>query len=259
MKRNRAFTLIELLVVIAIIAILAAILFPVFAKAKESAKIIVGVSNTKQIGTAIHMYLSDNDDIMFKTAYMEDRAKSWKHALVPYIKNQDIFKDPVNPFAAFPDEYGEGPNPVKPVFPRGYFYYRPFHLTYNWQDQSDLAFGAYEQPANSLVIGENKDKYRDYGPWMPWCDETHQPSGCPGGNYKWKVPNWGGGKRDDKAMIVIFLDSHAKMTTMRSTCGQPGSLNMWSYDRGADYRNYRIGNGTADISWIDTFCKTLPY
>lgn len=60
---KRAFTLIELLVVIAIIAILAAILFPVFAQAKESAKKTATLSQYKQVGTAAHIYLSDNDDL----------------------------------------------------------------------------------------------------------------------------------------------------------------------------------------------------
>lgn len=63
MTHKRAFTLIELLVVIAIIAILAAILFPVFAQAKASAKKAASISNLKQIGIATQMYLADNDDI----------------------------------------------------------------------------------------------------------------------------------------------------------------------------------------------------
>ena len=62
MKNNRAFTLIELLVVIAIIAILAAILFPVFAQAKESAKRTVCLSNTKQAILGFLMYSTDSDD-----------------------------------------------------------------------------------------------------------------------------------------------------------------------------------------------------
>jgi len=61
---KRAFTLIELLVVIAIIAILAAILFPVFAQAKESAKKTQWISSHKQIGLGLVMYAGDHDDTM---------------------------------------------------------------------------------------------------------------------------------------------------------------------------------------------------
>src|SRR5947208_317325 len=59
---KRAFTLIELLVVIAIIAILAALLFPVFAKAKAAAKKTATLSNVKQISTGMFLYIGDNDD-----------------------------------------------------------------------------------------------------------------------------------------------------------------------------------------------------
>src|SRR5678816_3817185 len=61
---RRGFTLIELLVVIAIIAILAAILFPVFAQAKAAAKKTACLSNNKQIGIALYMYLTDFDDLL---------------------------------------------------------------------------------------------------------------------------------------------------------------------------------------------------
>jgi prepilin-type N-terminal cleavage/methylation domain-containing protein len=90
MRSSKAFTLIELLVVIAIIAILAAILFPVFAQAKAAAKKIVAMSNAKQVGIAMKMYNNDYDDGNV-LAWWE-----WQVPLDPYIKNQDIFFDPAS-------------------------------------------------------------------------------------------------------------------------------------------------------------------
>jgi prepilin-type N-terminal cleavage/methylation domain-containing protein len=76
MKERRGFTLIELLVVIAIIAILAAILFPVFARARDRAKRLNCVSNLKQIGTAINTYANDYDDYLFPQLWGNG---SWLH------------------------------------------------------------------------------------------------------------------------------------------------------------------------------------
>jgi prepilin-type N-terminal cleavage/methylation domain-containing protein len=125
---KKAFTLIELLVVIAIIAILAAILFPVFAQAKLAAKKTAGLSQVKQIGIGTQIYLSDSDDIYFP--YRENpgvgtnvnpdyqallaagnpNANIWigsstkdvvfyPQLLMPYIKNRDIWKAPTKPNA----------------------------------------------------------------------------------------------------------------------------------------------------------------
>lgn len=87
---RKAFTLIELLVVIAIIAILAAILFPVFAQAKAAAKKTQALSNAKQLGTASFLYMSDWDDWV--------NRKWWDmHVdLLPYAKSIDIFLDPAS-------------------------------------------------------------------------------------------------------------------------------------------------------------------
>lgn len=100
MRTQKAFTLIELLVVIAIIAILAAILFPVFAQAKEAAKRTQALSNVKQIGLSLHMYSADSDD-RFPSVY-DDR--SWTTGddgggdppvtAGPYIKNNDLWFTP---------------------------------------------------------------------------------------------------------------------------------------------------------------------
>jgi prepilin-type N-terminal cleavage/methylation domain-containing protein/prepilin-type processing-associated H-X9-DG protein len=95
--RKRAFTLIELLVVIAIIAILAAILFPVFAQAREKARAISCLSNEKNIGTGILMYAQDYDETIIpwwtgvaEYAGQSPRERTWVWKIQPYIKNGNI-------------------------------------------------------------------------------------------------------------------------------------------------------------------------
>src|ERR1700753_3672408 len=78
------FTLIELLVVIAIIAILAAILFPVFAQAREKARQISCLSNTKQIGLAVMMYVQDYDETY---PFAWGAGGGWYNTCDPYIKS----------------------------------------------------------------------------------------------------------------------------------------------------------------------------
>jgi len=95
MKKLSGFTLIELLVVIAIIAILAAILFPVFAKVREKARQTSCVSNMKQIGLAILQYAQDSDELMPTKGFAipngnpsgGDAYVSWQNIVAPYIKN----------------------------------------------------------------------------------------------------------------------------------------------------------------------------
>jgi len=96
MKRN-AFTLIELLVVIAIIAILAAILFPVFAKVREKARQTSCASNMKQLGLGIVQYLQDNDETFAMGNPNYGYTGGWAHPIIPYLKSVDVYKCPNDP------------------------------------------------------------------------------------------------------------------------------------------------------------------
>lgn len=103
MRRNQSagFTLIELLVVIAIIAILAAILFPVFAQAREKARSISCMSNLRQSGTAVAMYVQDFDETFPMSLYLAFQPApcvvSFYHEIAPYQKNANIMQCPSKP------------------------------------------------------------------------------------------------------------------------------------------------------------------
>ncbi|MCS7301638.1 MAG: DUF1559 domain-containing protein [Fimbriimonadales bacterium] len=94
--QRRGFTLIELLVVIAIIAILAAILFPVFAQAREKARQTACLNNCKQIGLGALMYASDYDNFFPIFAFGEGYQAAAR--ILPYIKNREVFRCPSWPF-----------------------------------------------------------------------------------------------------------------------------------------------------------------
>lgn len=173
MKKQIGFTLIELLVVIAIIAILAAILFPVFAQAREKARGISCVSNMKQLATSIMMYTQDFDEkYPVNTMYNFDQfanfpngPQSWVSRLVPYIKNLQVWWCPSDPGPTQPYNrngdwsgpmisYGAnslmgGPN-IPDNQPVGIIADTAFWV----QQTGGITLAAVNRPAETIAIGE---------------------------------------------------------------------------------------------------------
>jgi len=157
----RGFTLIELLVVIAIIAILAAILFPVFAQAREKARQTMCASNARQMGAALMMYAQDYDELLAR-GWTCCPARDWTTDLLPYIKTGDANRDSQRVNAAIaaqrPDLFSavqpfyqcpsKGPSRDARGFKRGY--------GYNWWLATNIPISLASVPAASdhLAFGD---------------------------------------------------------------------------------------------------------
>src|SRR5262249_27512833 len=171
--KRSGFTLIELLVVIAIIAILAAILFPVFAQARESARLISCASNIRQMSLGFRMYSQDYDETFpERRVFVATNVcgGNWKHLLQPYVKNFQIFRCPSNPASQVLDETDctivtYDPSVTKTY--RGYFYYQAFFKSgdavgsSDWWAGNDYREIGFEYPANTLLVSEDKDIWGD--------------------------------------------------------------------------------------------------
>jgi prepilin-type N-terminal cleavage/methylation domain-containing protein len=162
---RRAFTLIELLVVIAIIGILAALLFPVFARAKAHAKQGVCLSNLRQIGTALGLYMGDYDDTFPHAVDASDKYRpqiwdafpKWKdqipdmpqlnEALQPYLKNTEVFRCPSDTGMEYLDNHYPLTLPSAPSM------YATFGSSYLFR--TEIAFLQYTQTSFQLPATVN--------------------------------------------------------------------------------------------------------
>lgn len=243
--KQRAFTLIELLVVIAIIAILAAILFPVFAQAKLAAKKTVALSNAKQLATATMIYMGDSDD-QFPKSYFGFPADgvswgstyyNWRYALNPYVKSTEMFVDPTNPFtgrtgkALGMRKAWEDGNPAHTIY-----------MSMNFAVNTNLigfAYGRYagglpegiasntqlDDVAGTIMITPNRSRWNDlrfffmspnYDGYNAWClppnpdDDNSTPVVCPASG---NGPIHAIGKQ----AAFVFADGHAKTQNVLST------------------------------------------
>jgi len=206
MRSKAGFTLIELLVVIAIIAILAAILFPVFARAREKARQTSCLNNQKQLALAWHMYCGDYDGwipaycpMVRTNGYYWDRDRLWYMVLQPYIKNVQVQVCPTGKRTTISYAYN------------GYYLRIP-----QWgQSQGACKLAEISEPAMTIMAGESlENQYFLYMPshvniatlaWR-WTFSKHN-EGC---NYS-------------------FCDGHAKWLHKGEFPPDNSTLSKWYY------------------------------
>jgi len=212
MKR-RGFTLIELLVVVAIIAILAAILFPVFARARENARKANCASNLKQIGLAILAYAQDYDEMLPKYSLknVPSTANDWHEVIDAYIKNTQIKKCPSLPGAAL----GYGAN------------WRHI-ICYPKEDDAalgkDVTLAQLQRPAEDLVVCDSHTGTTGEGTggsaaiYCPHC------YGTPPYSYV----NFAVSSRHSEGANCLMMDGHVKWYTTTSILKKDAS-SIWAH------------------------------
>ncbi len=200
MFRVRGFTLIELLVVIAIIAILAAILFPVFARAKGAAQATACMSNQRNLGLAMVIYESDYDDTFPLQAYVVPSGfMLWLDIIDPYVKNKDVWLCPGSQVSTI-DITGERTS---------HFGYNGLYLTDILADFSNVdghkavTVTSLGSPAETVVLSSAKASIEG-----SWCGDdgkhllppSHAPTDC------WGLPD----PTFALGATVFWADGHAK-------------------------------------------------
>lgn len=211
MKR-RGFTLIELLVVIAIIAILAAILFPVFAQAREAARKTQCTSNMKQMGLATMMYAQDYDG-GYPSVYDDTSGQRiiWADKIRPYIKNRDIFACPSGPNRVTL-------NPAAGGYPADNVQATMYQM--NMADGTHFPEGTYgsypvteaqfAHPASTAIFFESSNAW--YCHWLPNTGGDWSRSGTTASGDLYLVGALGETiyPRHQGGCNVTFCDGHAK-------------------------------------------------
>jgi prepilin-type N-terminal cleavage/methylation domain-containing protein/prepilin-type processing-associated H-X9-DG protein len=205
-RKHYGFTLIELLVVIAIIAILAAILFPVFARARETARGASCTSNLKQLSTAVHMYIQDYDGRFFPNG--QNPGITPRDRTMPYTKNVRIWVCPSETNAT-----------VKTAADPRYVSYM-----FNNQVAGDTD-GSLYQPADLVIshdadpgeLGWTEGNTWDSGATTDWPHVRDNGWGVNSHTLPWFV-------RHNGSFNVLFYDGHVKAKRAREFKDSPNYI-----------------------------------
>jgi prepilin-type N-terminal cleavage/methylation domain-containing protein/prepilin-type processing-associated H-X9-DG protein len=230
--KSKAFTLIELLVVIAIIAILAAILFPVFAQAKLAAKKTNDLSQLKQLATTNLLYAGDADDYFIVVpAFAGNNQPHWADRLQPYAKNRGIFADPSNTVGVYRDPtfWRPGALNAADVDPSRIYRVTYTHNTYIAKHDGGAPTSQTTIPnvSNTVLMGPAQN-------WYNWNScQVGSGSTAMYWNVSTRASGWG----------YDFWGGHTPATTV----GYNGGANFSYADGSARYSKYQmIGDkGTA--------------
>ncbi|GIV11519.1 MAG: hypothetical protein KatS3mg020_1010 [Fimbriimonadales bacterium] len=231
MKRY-GFTLIELLVVIAIIAILAAILFPVFAQAREKARQTQCLSNCRQMGIAVQMYTQDYDETLPTVRMMGTPGESWIVLVQPYVKNELLRRCPSDGSPAWNDT--QNPRLTSYGFNA---YFDPFHPPYgNHMQGRPMTLASVNFPANCVFAAELAERHSRTGMlirgdhFMPmyWGNPPRvvdSQMNMMTWDMERRIPTTLAITRHSGGSNYVFVDGHAKWhkfeQTWQQTPGQP--------------------------------------
>ena len=221
--RRKGFTLIELLVVIAIIAILAAILFPVFARAREKARQASCTSNVKQITLGLLMYIQDYDETCpnaitqcWAGAYTRQSKISWTARVLPYIKNSQVFACPSAP--NFQCTNGSIPHAnINADIAEGYL---PADMKLSYGCSEDIVangrtLASFTVPAESVWLGDASG----YINWNRLCASNKQVCDIPGSGNCANLLNVMKDEycRHNGGVNVGYMDGHVKWVQWSQT------------------------------------------
>lgn len=244
-QTRRAFSLIELLFVIAIISLLAALLFPVFSKARENARSTLCLSNMKQMGTALHLYVQDYGETYpmnrlpdathemkgctltggstYPLSNLEESSVNWRRVIQPYIKNKQVQICPSNSYANSTPMAGIVPGDQtnhyyqpKDYLPLSYAYNGTFFheaipaCLYGEELDRPRSLSEISNSSNLILLLESRLPMPDLGNWAI----NFQVGAA--GHYAFQSHNG--------FLNFLFADTHAKRVKFAAAC----TSKMWS-------------------------------